>query len=465
MRRKVFLQQKVALVAVGFIAIATLAAVPVKELKAAALKKASFKQEIKVEDITDHLHEKGISVPEISFRYVLDPVWNDANLPSARYQTDKAKFPAPTNPPDGSYKVLTTDLDVTAGVSNENGIVTEDVNLLDTDNANGLFAGKVFGEANKVYRYEMSISKIVIGAASTLATGDDIRSLDNGLFAGGDAKLYVDVDVDQDGNIRAIVLHTDVNSTSEDDKVEGYVYSSDLALQYNVYDLVVTSNYVGNTSNYDASAMKYTVTLGNLPTYLTQANIFSVISAGTETEEFPGENRQNWAQAASAPADGAEFNGGLSYINGVQTHVTFPGIPVVGKDGTPVTFNAVANYHGLTNAATFNTSIYAGGNATPLSADITSLELFTTSAIRSDYGNIDDVTLAKVDVGENTATLVSSAVMQASSSPDANNVRFLIFDPNQLILVGVVVHALPGIILVGAAAVGGVLLLRRRREE
>ncbi len=435
-----------------------LIAVPIipMEVKADYPTGAKFVQEIKINDLSDHLHEKNITAPQLTFTYFFDPVVDDSLLPSnGRYQVRKEHFPAGDTNPD-SYKGKKKTVTVDSKASDSNGIISADIDL------DSVFSTATWGEANKIYRYALSIENVAIGDAAD--TEHDVRTADNGLFSDGDATIYCDVDVDQNREVRVFVFHTDPTSTDIDDKVDGFVKKADLALSYNVYDVVVSSNTIGTGSNFDS--VLYSLTLTNLPDYLTQDAIAPNLTSGTAAREYDV-NRQGWTAVTPAEDNKATFQGHLSRDLETDWHETIPGIPVVGDDGSPVKFNTTANYNSLATPDNYNSTIYVGGNAAPITSQITSIDLFRAWTSFGDYGNADDTDKVTVTHNSTTHTAKLAGVMsvQASTSANANNVRFVIFDPASMKLVGVVMNALPAIILIAIAGVGGVLLFRRKKAE
>lgn len=479
--------------AAGLLAVAALPMMPVKEVKAALEYPVTFTQEIKVADGTDHLHEQGVRVPQITFDYHFEPVVSDSMLPdNRRYVKDTASFPTVAGSGHNEFNFNGQTVD--AATSDGRGIVSKDIVLMQDAAASAGAFNAVDSDtwaANKVYRYAVTIQNVAIGANTS---GQDIRRMTNGVFTNGDNTIYIDVATDADKKVAQLVVRssaaTDV--TISDDKVKGFTYSeqgTNLALLYNTYDLVLSSDYVGNASNYDHQAITYDVTISNLPDYFVGGDIEKVIASGDSQEYYYQEdavehnqNRQNFT-VKSALAGGA-----ITFTGKIQPgwHVVFPGLPAVNVTTAPydgaIKYNTNVNFFGLTastntpfTADDYYESLYVGSNVLPVDTSISTLEDFLETSLVQDYENHENhkpTTLIKdssaaADDEKNTVTFSDAKSLTPSASTDTNNVRLLYFDPTFLnfVLVGVVVRVIPGVILLGAAAAGGMLLLRRRRVD
>ena len=411
----------------------------------------SFDQQIKANDVTDGSHISGITTPNFKVEYRLDPILN-VNSNDKRYETDLANYPV------GSVKdatgVINYTKEIAPKITDASGIASEEIS------ANDIFNGKKFAENSKVYRYNVSIVGLYVKENDTTWSSSNLlNSPDSGIVVPHITPI-MDVSIDSDGKIAQIAMW-DSSGTS---KTSGFVarnssgngnpfittvYADDGsgAIEYNTNDVVITSDYIGGNWDSIHGGISYSVTFTNLPYYLVSSDaVFESLIVGT--------NARSWKAKSGNTTTNATAEGTLDQTD----EITFHGIPAVDGAGKKVTYSSTIHFENLDKDESlkkqYASAIFYGAVADRISS-VSSLAEFASSGQSVGYDN------NAYKQGEDYRTIGASEV--SATSVNAN--RFVIFDPDQLVVVGVVKNSAPAVFMIIAGILILMLLLIGRRHE
>lgn len=421
-----------------------------------------FAQEVLIVDKSDGAHTQGVPTPDMQITYRLTPVVGVTSNDS-RYAENLSLFPDGTLE-DGTGVIEYTQ-PFTSGTSDANGVVSYNVpigNIFKNDQAK-------FGENSKVYRYNIEIVGVYLKNkdGSDWSATNILNSPNSGIEVPTTAPL-MDVNVDTTGNISGIAMW-DASGTT---KLEGFTAdasattawlgnpftmtasaaSESNAIEVTTYDVKLSSDYIGNNWSSIHGGISYSITFKNLPDYITKGNMEDLI---------PNGNNRSWKNTTAADATDKTLSGTLD-MNG---EIVFQGIPVTDTEGTPVTYSATLDFAGLEHAKdasgkdTDLRSTYAPGIFYGVTADrvegVTSMSGFSSSAYAASY---------KYEAYDSTVNMRTTDPAFVGEG-QANAARFLIFDPEELVVVGVAEHTKPALLLILSAAMILVLLALSRRKE
>ena len=560
--------------------------VPAKQVQAADAS-TSFSQEVYVVNKTNADDNINIAIPDMVVSYRLEPNIYSGR-PDTRYIDSTDIYPSRTTDVDSTNnkymvynKVIESEV-LTTNVKEDKIEVSTDTFFKD----NG--AALTF-QKQGIYRYTLTMTGIYTGSDALTRTATEadrykpLNTTDPNLLTNGTSlitapavtTLLCDVLVDQDKNISAIGIWKEDGST----KANGFVNTADGGIQYNVYNIEVSSDYVGNTDGGAvASALDYTVSLTNLPDYLlenvgtpqavntgsydmsgrelftrtgtgpytyaaatttenlstakfynypTKANVSTGDAIDNTYYEKAGDvftaTTQNLAQAGTdyylisdeevkvspvvegwfeendgvySPTEDTELDNNKTYYHSAansgsniviktdgeskfevggavgQTVVykgsmaptgtaIFVGVPVdTAKELTYTTvpskvasFGAILSYARKGNQ--YETSVFSA-------YDKERIQGVTQYSDFKDKGYAGTYTLAN---NANGISKVAATEMTTGITSSDNNIRYVVMDPEGLVLVGVVMNYIPGIIMVGVAITGALAMIGRRRIE
>lgn len=424
-----------------------------------------FELGINVVDQTDGMHVGGILVPQMVVKFRLVPEVTSLPSGDTRYDNNRGNFPDGNNVSDTKvieydYKTSTYS---TSGADGEAGCY-----LVQLENIPELAEGTAtWGANSKVYRYHLNMVAIY----RTDSSGDAITSvnyLNSGdlITAPKSTEILMDVYIGSTGKIESTVLWDKAGS----DKITGFAAptmrgraagpsGASNSISYNVYDLEVSTDYIGLASNRVDGKVMYNVVLENVPEYLTRNQ--------TTTDMIKNaivcKNKDSWAADTTSgntdlSNDRVVFRGALAS----NDKIVFAGMPIEGANGYPINFSAGIDYKNVTDLTGANVkdlykdAIYFGSHVERIDGSIDSMDAFVSTAYASAY-----------DYSEGTGYVKQTALinMVPSSSTSDNNVRFVVFDPSELVIVGVTVSALPGVIAILAAVAGLVVFVVVRRKN
>lgn len=421
----------------------------------------SFTQQVLVVDKSDGAHTSGVYTPDLRITYRLTPVVGVTSNDS-RYAETLASFPKGTLE-DGTG-VIEKSQDFNSGTTNASGVVSYSVPI------GNIFAGDQakFVENSKVYRYTIAIVGVYLQKNDgTWSTENILNSSDGGIEVPTTVPL-MDVNVDTDGKISGIAMWDSSGST----KLDGFTASSSsttarldspfvmtasaaadsYAIEVAAYDVTVSSDYIGNNWSSIHGGISYSITFENLPKYIKDKDLTALISDG---------NSRSWKDTTASEATGKTVSGTLD----MQDELVFHGIPATDTEGNQVTYSATLDFSGLANAKdasgnakdlrpTYAPGIFYGVTADRVSG-VTGMSDFSSSAYAPSY---------KYDAYDST---VNTRTTEAANVGEglANAARFLIFDPDQLVVVGVAEHTKPAMLLILAACMILALLAVSRRKE
>jgi len=418
----------------------------------------SFNQEVAVQDVSDGAHSSGVYIPDLKVVYRLTPI-PVADSTDSRYAENLSLFPNGSLAQDTGVVEYTKEIG--SQKTDKTGSVTVAVNGSDIFPSSSLGTPAYFQQFSKVYRYQISI----VGVYEKNAAGTDwldtnlIDSPDSGITVPTVAPI-IDISVGSTGTIDGIAMWDSSGTT----KLEGFTNSTGTttamlqnpfvmtasaadesnAITVQVYDVALSSDYIGNSWASIHGGIFYSVTFTNLPYYLHSKTLTELMTDG---------NSRSWTDGT----DGTNTDTATGTLN-EKDEIVFHGIPAATTVGTPVTYSAVLDFSQLATvnlASTYAPGIYYGNTASRVSG-VSSLSEFASSPDVAyyqykAYGGASD--------GSRTT---DSANIGAGL---ANAARFLIFDPDQLVVVGVMEHTTPAVLLIVTAAVLLFLLMLGRRRE
>ena len=415
--------------------------VPVVPVKAAGV--ASFKQQIKVVDKTDDSHSAKVTVPGLKITYKLTPIVGTANLPAndTRYAQTLDSFPDGTL--KDTTKVITADVSIASAQSDKNGLIEKTVAATD------LFAtGTTFGATSKVYRYQLEIAGVFAQTGTSTWSDNLLDSKDvTYLFPESTTKL-LDISVGTDFKTIVGMAFWDAAGA---EKQDGYLADNSDEIDYNVSDIKVSSDYIGQNWNNLEKGFQYTVTLTNLPSYLTQTAITDALD----------DQGLSWKVDTTATTD---LSAGKFVIAGPlnrDSEIIFSGMPKDVKYKASLDFNKLetAKVNGVATdlREQYGSAIYFGAPATRVSG-ITDMKSFAASDMAKEY---EYQAYKKGSDSDARATSEATTVLTA----DGNSARFVIFDPDQLIIVGIIRRNGPAVLMVAvAAAIMAALIASKKRQ-
>ena len=429
---KKFVKGLTAAAAAAVLAVGMIPAIPAMPVKAAAL--SSFDQEIIINDVTDGSHTSNVMTPKITVEYLLTPVTDSSALPAndSRYVKSLADFPQGNVL--GATSVLDKKVTIAADTTDTTGKITYAVAastiLPQTDGTSAPTYG-----ASKVYRYRIIISGIFVGSDTT----NLLNSTQTDFTLPSDTTRLLDVSTDSKQQITGIAFW-DAAGTN---KLDGYV-GDDGGIKYNVSDIVVSSDYIGKNWDSLHGGFAYSIKLTNFPSYFTSAAdiLKSVDDKGRSWKEDTA------VTGAYQMADDKDNVCGLTGTFDQNSSLVIFGMPAGVKYSATIDFSQLkkAGVGDSDIRSQYGPAIFYGLDADQVT-DVEDMTAFFSSSYADKYKykayeeNKDTRTTADIDYGvtSNTAAAVQTA-------------RFVIFDPNQLIVVGVIRRTAPAALMVAVAA-------------
>ena len=429
---KKFVKGLTAAAAAAVLAVGMIPAIPAMPVKAAAL--SSFDQEIIINDVTDGSHTSNVMTPKITVEYLLTPVTDSSALPAndSRYVKSLADFPQGNVL--GATSVLDKKVTIAADTTDTTGKITYAVAastiLPQTDGTPALTYG-----ASKVYRYRIIISGIFVGDDTT----NLLNSTQTDFTLPSDTTRLLDVSTDSKHQITGIAFW-DAAGTN---KLDGYV-GDEGGIKYNVSDIVVSSDYIGKNWDSLHGGFAYSIKLTNFPSYFTSAAdiLKSVDDKGRSWKEDTA------VTGAYHNADDKDNVCGLTGTFDQNSSLVIFGMPAGVKYSATIDFSQLktAGVGGSDIRSQYGPAIFYGLDADQVT-DVEDMTAFFSSSYADKYKykayetNKDTRTTADIHDGvtSNTAAAVQTA-------------RFVIFDPNQLIVVGVLRRTAPAVLMVAVAA-------------
>lgn len=423
---KKFVKGLTAAAAAAVLAVGMIPAIPAMPVKAAAL--SSFDQEIIINDVTDGSHTENVKTPELKIQYLLTPVTDSSALPAndSRYVKSLADFPAGNV--QGDTGVLDMTVTIPSGTTGTNGKITKAIGTSDV-----LVDPSKYG-ASKVYRYRIIISGIFVGSDTT----NLLNSTQTDFTLPSDTTRLLDVSTDSKQQITGIAFW-DAAGTS---KLDGYV-GDEGGIKYNVSDIIVSSDYIGKNWDSLHGGLSYSVKLTNFPSYFT-ADADILKSIDDKGRSWKAASSGNKYVQASASDNVFVMNGTFDQ----NSSLVIFGMPAGVKYSATIDFSQLqkAGVGGSDIRSQYGPAIFYGLDADQVT-DVEDMTAFFSSSYADKYKykayetNEDTRTTAAIDDGvtSNTAAAVQTA-------------RFVIFDPNQLIVVGVIRRTAPAALMVAVAA-------------
>lgn len=426
---KKFVKGLTAAAAAAVLAVGMIPAIPAMPVKAAAL--SSFDQEIIINDVTDGSHTENVKTPELKIQYLLTPVTDSSALPAndSRYVKSLADFPAGNVQGDTGVQDMT--VTIPSGTTGTNGKITKAIGTSDV-----LVAPSKYG-ASKVYRYRIIISGIYL---STDTKTNLLNTTQTDFTLPSDTTRLLDVSTDSNQQITGIAFW-DAAGTS---KLDGYV-GDEGGIKYNVSDIIVSSDYIGKNWDSLHGGFSYSINLTNFPSYFTKAGILkSMDDKGRSWDESSDTGVTNTYGRTDVTQNTCTLKGTFDQ----NSSLVIFGMPAGVKYSATIDFSQLkeAGVGGSDIRSQYGPAIFYGLDADQVT-DVEDMTAFFSSSYADKYKykayeeNKDTRTTADIDDGvtSNTAAAVQTA-------------RFVIFDPNQLIVVGVIRRTAPAALMVAVAA-------------
>lgn len=424
---KKFVKGLTAAAAAAVLAVGMIPAIPAMPVKAAAL--SSFDQEIIINDVTDGSHTENVKTPELKIQYLLTPVTDSSALPAndSRYVKSLADFPAGNVQGDTGVQDMT--VTIPSGTTGTNGKITKAIGTSDV-----LVNPSKYG-ASKVYRYRIIISGIFVGSDTT----NLLNSTQTDFTLPSDTTRLLDVSTDSKQQITGIAFW-DAAGTN---KLDGYV-GDDGGIKYNVSDIVVSSDYIGKNWDSLHGGFAYSIKLTNFPSYFTSAAdiLKSVDDKGRSWKEDTA------VTGAYQKADDKDNVCGLTGTFDQNSSLVIFGMPAGVKYSATIDFSQLqtAGVGGSDIRSQYGPAIFYGLDADQVT-DVEDMTAFFSSSYADKYKykayETDKDTRTTADIDDGVTSNTAAAVQTA---------RFVIFDPNQLIVVGVLRRTAPAALMVAVAA-------------
>ncbi|MEE3481749.1 MAG: hypothetical protein VZQ80_07155 [Lachnospiraceae bacterium] len=431
---KKFVKGLTAAAAAAVLAVGMIPAIPAMPVKAAAL--SSFDQEIIINDVTDGSHTSNVMTPDIKVEYLLTPVTDSSALPAndSRYVKSLADFPQGNVL--GATSVLDKKVTIASATTDTTGKITQAVAastiLTKADGTNALEYG-----ASKVYRYRIIISGIFF-------VGDDTTNLLNSTQTDftlpSDTTRLLDVSTDSNKAITGIAFW-DAAGTN---KLDGYV-GDEGGIKYNVSDIVVSSDYIGKNWDSLHGGFSYSINLTNFPSYFTKAGILkSMDDKGRSWDESSDTGVTNTYGRTDVTQNTCTLKGTFDQ----NSSLVLFGMPAGVKYSATIDFSQLktAGAGGSDIRSQYGPAIFYGLNADQVT-DVEDMTAFFSSSYADKYKykayETDKDTRTTADIDDGVTSNTAAAVQTA---------RFVIFDPNQLIVVGVLRRTAPAVLMVAVAA-------------
>lgn len=426
---KKFVKGLTAAAAAAVLAVGMIPAIPAMPVKAAAL--SSFDQEIIINDVTDGSHTENVKTPELKIQYLLTPVTDSSALPAndSRYVKSLADFPAGNV--QGDTGVLDMTVTIPSGTTGTNGKFTKAIGTSDV-----LVDPSKYG-ASKVYRYRIIISGIYLSPDTKTNL---LNTTQTDFTLPSDTTRLLDVSTDSKQQITGIAFW-DAAGTN---KLDGYV-GDEGGIKYNVSDIVVSSDYIGKNWDSLHGGFSYSINLTNFPSYFTKAGILkSMDDKGRSWDESSDTGVTNTYGRTDVTQNTCTLKGTFDQ----NSSLVIFGMPAGVKYSATIDFSQLqtAGVGGSDIRSQYGPAIFYGLDADQVT-DVEDMTAFFSSSYADKYKykayetNKDTRTTADIDYGvtSNTAAAVQTA-------------RFVIFDPNQLIVVGVIRRTAPAALMVAVAA-------------
>jgi hypothetical protein len=343
-------------------------------------------------------------------------------------------------------KVLTADVTIASAKSDKDGLVTTTVTAQDLFGVgSGSAINMTFGATSKVYRYKLEIAGIYAQSVdSTGATtfGENLLDAENASYTFPETtEKLLDVSIGTDASTVVGMAFWDSTGANKQD---GYMAENGDEIDYNVSDIKVSSDYIGQNWKNIEKGLIYSVTLTNLPKYVTTSSIKVALD----------DKGLNWVVSAGSVTAGTQYNsltiGGPLNQN---AEIIFSGIPAGVKYSATLDFNALDS----SLRSQYGSAIFFGAPAKRVN-NIADMQAFAASEYATDYQYTAYDTTSDTN---QRATEEKEAVLTA----DGNSARFVIFDPGQLIIVGIIRRNGPAVLMVAvAAAIMAALIASRKRQ-
>jgi len=431
----------------GMLAISMLTAMPARQVKAAST--TSFKQEIIVNDVTDGNHTANVKMPKITVTYRLTPVVDSAGLPAndSRY-ADKLDLFINGSVKDSTKVVEKSVVIEDNAASDDDGHYVKDI----TPDEIGLTG---FENASRVYRYKIEISGVYRGD-DTQDDAHNLLKLSQHDFTFPENQLGIlDVSVDTDKKVAAIAFW---NSTGTN-KLVGFTGTEGDgadAFKYNVADLQISSDYIGKNWDSLHGGFVYTVKIDKLPS--------DTFKQAKDVTDCLYDDGRSWGESTENPFNGGESTSSITLEGTLDqnSQILIGGLP------KGVTYLGSIDFSRLENAVVGNTTkdlrakygpaIFFGAKVKRVEG-INDMTSFAGSEYAGKYKYDAYVT------GEDTRALDSASEVVLENNGDSNSSRFIIFDPSDLVVVGVVRNTLPAVGLICIAGAIAIALFFTRKKK
>lgn len=471
-----------------------------------AAQEMGFAVDIAVIDDSCGEHISSIRIPQVAIKFRLSP--EVTNFPNDnRYNSARANFPEGNATQD--TKVIEYEVISDIVTSDINGVNSLFIKLSDIPELKDGTA--LWGQYGKAYRYNIEM----VGIYRT--DNDDVsptvaRSrnyINDGNYYSGpkSPKILGDIYIDYSGKISSSTFWDE----SASEKTAGFVKNdsdSSECVKYHVMDFELSTDYIGKYSNSIAGKITYEVVFEHIPDFLTDNYAYREWGGLFIKDAISFNNKDSWTvytlpwreyidgkyiywkhisgsygtDPDTAPTD---KEAGVIGANGALSDndkIIFTGLPLEGKNGKTINVNTYINIDNVTDLAgndardIYKDYIFYAQNVGRIDKSITTLDKFFQHEFADKYDNIKK----RVDVITRPAPqpdIINVYYFQSKNiflplihenGTINNTFRYVIFDPDELVIVGVVLNILPGIIAIMVSIVAlitAIAISRKRGRE
>lgn len=484
-------KNRIKLIIILFLAV-TLIPVILPQPEALAVGESGFVVDIAVVDDSCGEHVSNIRMPQAAIKFRLSP--EVTRLPEDnRYNRLRGNFPEGNATQD--TKVIEFEIISDIVTSDKDGINPLFVKLSDI---NELKKGTaVWGQSGKVYRYNIEI--VGIYRTDNDATNPDVdRSINylNGgdYFSGPNNPVILgDIYIDHAGEIDTAVFW----DATGNEKCEGFVKTGSDAsgcVKYHVLDFEFSTDYIGRYANSIAGKITYSVNFEYIPDFLTDN--YSYFGGNNIRSAIADKNKDSWNvytmwpdpdkpytfdayDPANPPAVPSFMEVGVVLAGGALSNndeILFTGFPYEGKDGHQISFifglaGKMETVEGTNLSLVYEDYLYRAVNADRIKPEVKSYTNFINSGYTRIYEKMPlfsyssqitghQINILSVSYGDLTRYTIGG-----DDGDKTYNARIVIFDPDELVIVGITLNVLPGVIavLISVSVVATIVIIARKR--
>lgn len=462
--------------------------------KVMAAEDIGFIVDVAVVDDSCGEHISNILMPQVAIKFRLSP--EVTSLPQDnRYNDTRGNFPEG----NASQDTKVIEYEVISGIvtSDKNGVNSFFIKLSDIPELKEGTSN--WGQFGKVYRYNLEMIGVYkTDNNETSPTVDRSKNyLHDGNYFDGPTHtaMICDIYIDYSGRMDSAIFWDE----SASEKAVGFVKNdtdTSSCVKYRVLDFELSTDYIGKYPNSIAGKVTYFVGFESMPEFLTNnytdtSAIYSSISA---------KNKDSWVvYFPFTPNDkylGGSYGGdsqtvptnkeaGVVSAEGALSdndNIIFSGLPKEGKDGRAIHINSYLKTDNITDLSgndardIYKDYIFYAQNVGRIDDSVTTLDKFFQHEFANKYDNIKKrvhVFTPSSGIGPDVINVYYEQLaniylpLTESNGTENNNFRYVIFDPDELVIVGVTLNLLPGIvaILIFFTTIIAFIVVSRKRRR